>query len=83
MPIRKRWIDACGFSHSKEMVMAKKERKAKPKLTPEQQAQMDAERKRENEERECCGDEGEFEYHGRMLCAECRSEYLLEERGGT
>ena len=28
---------------------------------------------------ECCGDEGEFEYHGRMLCAECRVEVRQEE----
>ena len=28
---------------------------------------------------EICGDEGEFEYHGRMLCAECRTEVQKEE----
>ena len=27
----------------------------------------------------CCGDEGEFEYHGRMLCAMCRAEVVQEE----
>ncbi len=29
---------------------------------------------------EVCGDEGEFVYRGRMLCAECRSEILQDEK---